>query len=143
MTEPLAQSLLALDFSEEDAGRIDELNTRASEGTLTSEEQAELEAYVNIADLLAYWQSKARQVLQRPAGARSRTWCDAAPVIAASIVAFRKRRSGVLSTLNILPPGACGDTHAAGHRDPRLNLGRPRDGQSTRDERRTTADVAV
>ena len=34
---------------------------------LTGEEEAELEAYVNINDLLAYWQSKARQTLQRPA----------------------------------------------------------------------------
>jgi hypothetical protein len=44
-----------------DAIRIEALNIRANEGQLTDDEQAELEAYVNISDLLAYWQSKARQ----------------------------------------------------------------------------------
>jgi hypothetical protein len=67
MTRPLAESILALDFPEGDAARIEELNFRANEGTLTEEEEAELEAYVNIGDLLAYWQSKARQSLQQPA----------------------------------------------------------------------------
>ena len=64
MTRPLAESILALDFPEGDAARIDALNAKANEGTLTDEEEAELEAYVNIGDLLAYWQSKARQTLQ-------------------------------------------------------------------------------
>ena len=67
MTKPLAESILALDFPEGDAARIEELNVRANEGTLTDDEQAELEAYVNIGDLLAYWQSKARQTLHQPA----------------------------------------------------------------------------
>jgi hypothetical protein len=67
MTKPLAESILALDFPEEDAVRIDELNAKANEGRLTSEEEAELEAYINIGDLLAFWQSKARQTLQPPA----------------------------------------------------------------------------
>jgi hypothetical protein len=67
MTRPLAESILALDFPDADASRIDELNTKANDGLLTEEETAELEAYVNIGGLLAYWQSKARQVLQRPA----------------------------------------------------------------------------
>jgi hypothetical protein len=64
MTPALAESILALDFPEEDAARIEELNVRANEGQLTEEEETELEAYVNIGDLLAYWQSKARQALQ-------------------------------------------------------------------------------
>ncbi len=67
MTRPLAESILALDFPEGDAAQIDQLNSKANEGTLTDEEEAELEAYVNISDLLAYWQSKARQALQQPA----------------------------------------------------------------------------
>jgi len=69
MTKPLAESILALDFLEEDAARIDELNAKANERRLTGEEEAELEAYVNIGDLLAYWQSKARQTLHVPAWA--------------------------------------------------------------------------
>lgn len=67
MTKPLAEGILALDFPEEDAARIEELNARANEGTLTEEEEAVLEAYINIGDLLAYWQSKARRTLQPPA----------------------------------------------------------------------------
>jgi hypothetical protein len=67
MTAALAEGILALDFPQADATRIDELNVRANEGHLTEDEEAELEAYINISDLLAYWQSKARQSLQRPA----------------------------------------------------------------------------
>ena len=67
MTPALAESILAFDFPEADAARIDELNVRANEGKLTDEEDAELEAYIDINDLLAYWQSKARQILQQPA----------------------------------------------------------------------------
>ena len=64
MTPALAESILALDFPQEDAARIEELNARANEGTLTEDEAAELEAYLDVNDLLAYWQSKARQASQ-------------------------------------------------------------------------------
>ena len=67
MSRALAESILAFDFPEKDAARIEELNVRANEGELTDEEEAELEAYININELLAYWQSKARQILQQPA----------------------------------------------------------------------------
>jgi hypothetical protein len=63
MTPALAEGILALDFPEDDAARIGELNIRANEGQLTDDEQAELEAYINISDLLAYWQSKARRAV--------------------------------------------------------------------------------
>ena len=63
MTPALAESILALDFPDHDAARIGELNIRANEGLLTDDEQAELEAYINISDLLAYWQSKARRAV--------------------------------------------------------------------------------
>ncbi len=66
MTKELAEGILALDFPEADVVRADELNAKANDGTLSEEEQVELEPYVSIADMLAYWQSKARQVL-RPA----------------------------------------------------------------------------
>jgi hypothetical protein len=62
MNQALAEGILALDFPDHDAVRIEELNVRANEGQLTEDEQAELEAYINVSDLLAYWQSKARQV---------------------------------------------------------------------------------
>ena len=63
LTRSLAESILALDFPENDGTRIDELNGKANEGVLLTEEAVELEAYANIGDLLAYWQSKARQAL--------------------------------------------------------------------------------
>jgi hypothetical protein len=66
MSAALAEGILALDFPEEDAARIEQLNVKANEGELTDEEEAELGAYANIGDLLAYWQSKARQKLQQP-----------------------------------------------------------------------------
>ena len=67
MSAALAEGIIALDFPEEDAARIEELNVKANEGELSEEEEAELEAYANISELLAYWQSKARQKLQQPA----------------------------------------------------------------------------
>lgn len=59
---------MALDFPEDDAARIEQLNIRANEGQLTDDEEAELEAYINVGDLFAYWQSKAREAV------KSRTW---------------------------------------------------------------------
>jgi len=67
MNRALAEGILSLDFPEEDAARIEELNVKANTGNLTEAEESELEAYVNVNDLLAYWQSKARQTLQHPA----------------------------------------------------------------------------
>jgi hypothetical protein len=63
LTPPLAEGILALDFPEHDAERLAELSAKANEGELTDDEAAELEAYINVADLLALWQSKARQAL--------------------------------------------------------------------------------
>jgi hypothetical protein len=67
MTRPLAESILALDFPDDAAARIEVLNDKANQGTLTEAEESELEAYVNVSDLLAYWQAKARQALQQSA----------------------------------------------------------------------------
>ena len=64
MTRSLAEDILSLDFPEHDADRVAELNAKANEGTLTESEEAELEAYINVADLLAFWQSRARRTLQ-------------------------------------------------------------------------------
>ena len=64
LSRPLAESILSLDFPESDAARAAELNEKANEGTLTETEKDELQVYANIADLLAYWQLKAKQALQ-------------------------------------------------------------------------------
>jgi hypothetical protein len=65
LSRPLAESILSLDFPERDAIRAAELNAKANEGLLRKAEREELEVYANIADLLAYWQLKARQALQQ------------------------------------------------------------------------------
>lgn len=64
LSRPLAESILALDFPENDAARAAELNEKANSGSLTEAEQDELQMYANVADLLAYWQLKAKQALQ-------------------------------------------------------------------------------
>lgn len=63
LTKPLAEVILTLDFTDHEASRIDELGDKANEGTLSGGEQAELEAYVEATDLLAYWQAVARHFL--------------------------------------------------------------------------------
>jgi len=65
LSKPLAEGLLSLDFPESDAVRAAELNEKANEGLLTDGEREELQVYANVADLLAYWQLKARQALQQ------------------------------------------------------------------------------
>jgi hypothetical protein len=65
LSRPLAETILALDFPHSDAARAEELNDKANEGLLTDAERDELQMYANVADLLAYWQLKARQALQR------------------------------------------------------------------------------
>ncbi len=67
LSQPLAESILAMDLPPDDARRMDELSQRANEGVLTQEETMELETYVNVSDLLAYWQAKARRAIRPPA----------------------------------------------------------------------------
>ena len=64
LTKALAEGILALDFPEDDAARIEHLNMRANEGQLTDDEEAELEAYINVGDRLAFWRSSARQAIK-------------------------------------------------------------------------------
>ena len=67
LSRPLAEDILSLDFPQQDADRAAELSAKANEGTLTEGEEAELEAYINVGDLLAFWQLKARRLLQHGA----------------------------------------------------------------------------
>jgi hypothetical protein len=67
LSRSLAEDILPLDVPQHDADRVAELSAKANEGTLTEGEEAELEAYINVGDLLASWQSKAPQALQHPA----------------------------------------------------------------------------
>lgn len=69
LSPEVARFLLRLDFRETDHARMEELAQRSNEGTLTQDEQAELQNYVRIGNVLALMQSKARLSLRNPAGA--------------------------------------------------------------------------
>jgi hypothetical protein len=64
MAPALAERILEMNFPESDAARAEELSEKANEGLLNADEEAELETYVDVGDLLAVWQSKARQRLR-------------------------------------------------------------------------------
>ncbi|SRR5229473_6344426 len=60
-----AEYLLSLQFSDRDIARMNELSKLTREGKLTSEEQAELDSYLHVGNLIAIMQSKGRRALQR------------------------------------------------------------------------------
>jgi len=59
-----ARYLLSLDFSDADHSRMQALMDKSNEGTLTSDEDAELDGYVNIANVLSVMHSRARVALR-------------------------------------------------------------------------------
>ena len=59
-----ARYLLSIDFSEADHSRMQELMDKSNEGALTSDEDAELDGYVNIANVLSVMHSRARVALR-------------------------------------------------------------------------------
>jgi hypothetical protein len=62
-----ARGILTLGFSPADNDRMHTLAAKAREGTLTSDEQAEVEAYSRVGSLLGILKSKARRALKRRA----------------------------------------------------------------------------
>ncbi len=60
-----AEYLLSIRFFDRDIARMNELSESARQGTLSSEEQAELDSYIHVANLLAIMQSRGRRALQR------------------------------------------------------------------------------
>jgi hypothetical protein len=63
MSPELARYLLSLDFPPSAQTRYAELTERAQAGSLTDEERAELEDFLNVNDFLTIVQSKARVAL--------------------------------------------------------------------------------
>ena len=59
-----AEYLLSIHFGEEDVARINQLSELASQGKLTDQEQAELDSYIHVSNLLAIMQSKGRTALK-------------------------------------------------------------------------------
>ena len=64
LSAEMARVFLQLDFPPHDRQRMDELAAKAQQGQLSSDEQAELESFCHVGELLALMQSKARRVLQ-------------------------------------------------------------------------------
>ena len=62
---PMAELILAFTFSSEDRECMNQLAQKAREGTLTGEEQAEIDAYERVGHFLSLLQSKARISLQQ------------------------------------------------------------------------------
>ncbi len=65
MTLDSAKAILAMTIPPADRDRYAALSERAQRGELTPDERADLEAYVETADLLGLLQSKARTRLSR------------------------------------------------------------------------------
>jgi ribosomal protein S12 methylthiotransferase accessory factor YcaO len=63
----VAEYLLSIRFAEHDMARMNELSELAREGNLTNQEQAELDSYIHVGNLLAVMQSKGRRALKRSA----------------------------------------------------------------------------
>lgn len=60
-----AAFILKLDFNTTDQRRLAELNEKANEAALSECERAELEEFIQVGDVLAIMQSKARRSLKR------------------------------------------------------------------------------
>ena len=67
MSRGAAEYLLSIRFGEHDVARMNELSELARQGKLTGQEQAELDSYPHVSNLLAVMQSKGRLALKRSA----------------------------------------------------------------------------
>jgi hypothetical protein len=56
---------LSIRFGDRDTARMNQLSELARQGRLSGEEQADLDSYIHVGNLLAVIQSKGRRVLQR------------------------------------------------------------------------------
>ncbi len=65
-----ARAILKLDFDVEDHRRMEVLSRKAQDAALSSQEEAELDEYVRVNDVLTLLQSKARLSLKK-AGLKS------------------------------------------------------------------------
>ncbi len=65
MSPRAARAILGLSFSNTDVTRMHELSAKARSGTLTPEEDAEMDNFERVGSILSILESKARQVLKR------------------------------------------------------------------------------
>ena len=64
LSRDAANYLLSVQFEDRDISRMNELSELARLGSLAPAEQAELDSYIHVSNLLAVIQSKARQSLR-------------------------------------------------------------------------------
>jgi len=60
-----AEYLLSIRFGDRDTARMNELSELARQGELTGEDQAELDSYLHVGNLIAVMQSKGLRASQR------------------------------------------------------------------------------
>ena len=68
MPREFAEALVGLKADQDTQTKIDQLRTKANEGTLTDTEAAEYKDFVEALDVISILQGKARQALIRQAG---------------------------------------------------------------------------
>jgi hypothetical protein len=61
----VARAILGLSFPKSDISRMHELSAKARAGTLTPEEDAQMDDFERVGSILSTLKSKARQVLKR------------------------------------------------------------------------------
>jgi len=64
LSKAAARSLVALAFSDDDRERMNELAEKARDGSLTEAENAELDDFIHVGNMLAILKSKARRALK-------------------------------------------------------------------------------
>ena len=65
LTPRVANTILGLSFRKDDLARMHELSAKARAGTLTPEEDAEMDTFERVGSILSTLKSKARQVIKR------------------------------------------------------------------------------
>ncbi len=61
----VANAILKLSFRKDDLARMHDLSAKARAGTLTPEEDAEMDSFERVGSILSTLKSKARQVIKR------------------------------------------------------------------------------
>lgn len=65
LSRSAAEYLLSVRFGEHDVSRMNELSELARQGKLPPQQQAELDSYIHVSNLLAVMQSKGRSALKQ------------------------------------------------------------------------------
>ena len=64
LTPAVAEFLLTIQFPSQDVPRMNQLSDLAQHGALSATQQAELDSYIHVSNLLALLQSRARKLLK-------------------------------------------------------------------------------